>query len=403
MLLFASIHHEMTSAGTGARADSARDRRGPRNAYWAAGLFAVVLLCLFLNWLRSELRSYSVLVHVVDPSAVGPVARWQTRDVGAEDVAMAISTGAVEARLYIPSRVTHPPGIVVVHGIHHLGIEDPRFVNFARALAGGGFAVLTPVVSALADYHVDAESIPTIGESAAWLERRLGTGPVTMITLSFSGGLALLAARDARYAPHLRALVVFGGYDDLARVSRFLATNEEVLPDGRTVEFAAHDYGASVFVYAHLAQFVSSPDVPAAHEALRQWLWERPDLAKPWLDKLSPDGRAVMDCLMARRVKDLRPKMLEVIHSDEADLAALSPYGRLANLHVPVFIVHGSEDSVIPYPESLWLAKDVPSAELRGVLITPAFTHVDPKGRAGWIDQLRLVDFMARILRAASN
>lgn len=397
------MQHEMTSADTRIVADSARDRRNRRNAYWALGLLAVVLLCLSFNWLRWELLGYSVLVHVVDPSSAGAVARWQARDVRAEDVAMAISAGAVPARLYIPKGVAHPPGIVVVHGIHHLGIEDPRFVNFARALAGGGFAVLTPVVSALADYHVDAESIPTIGESAAWLEQRLGTGPVSVITLSFSGGLALLAACDARYAPHWRALVVFGGYDDLARVSRFLATNEEVLPDGRKVEFTAHDYGASVFVYAHLAQFFSSADIPAAHEALRQWLWERPEEAKPWLDKLSPDGRAVVDCLMARRVQDLRPKVLETIHADEADLAALSPHGRLANLHVPVFIVHGSEDNVIPYPESLWLAKDVPAAELRGFLITPAFTHVDPRARASWKDQLRLVDFMARILHTASN
>lgn len=393
----------MTNAGMRLVADSAGERRNRRYAYWTLGLLAVVVLGLFLNWLRWELRSYSVLVHVVDPSGVGAVARWQARGVRAEDVAMTLSAGAVPARLYIPQGVAHPPGIVVVHGIHHLGIEDPRFVNFVRALAGGGFEVLTPVVSALADYHVDAESIPTIGESAAWLEKRLGAGPVTMITLSFSGGLALLAACDSRYAPHLRALVVFGAYDDLARVSRFLATNEEVLPDGRKAEFAAHDYGASVFVYAHLGQFFSSADIPAAHEALRQWLWERPDEAKPWLDRLSPEGRALVGSLMTRRMEDLRPKLLEAIQSDEADLAALSPHGRIANLHVPVFIVHGSEDNVIPYPESLWLAQDVPSAALRGVLITPAFTHVDPRGRAGWKDQLRLVDFMARILRAASN
>lgn len=393
----------MTTAESRVVADSAAARQYRRSAYWALAIAALVALVLLANWLRWELRSYAVLIHFVDPSHPSAVARRITHDVREQDVAMATSTGAVAARLYVPVGVHYPPGIVVVHGIHHLGINDPRFVNFAQALSGAGFEVLTPVVSALADYHVDAESIPVIGESAGWLEQSIGTGPVTMITLSFSGGLALLAACDPRYAPHLRTLVVFGAYDDLARVSRFLATNEEALPDGRTIEFAAHDYGASVFVYAHLAQFFSPNDIPAAHEALEEWLWERPEEAKPWLEKLSPAGRKVVDSLMARRVDDLRPKLLEAIRSDEAYLAALSPEGKLGNLHVPVFIVHGAEDNVIPYPESLWLAKDVPAKRLKGLLITPAFTHVDPRNRAGWLDQLRLVDFLARILRAASN
>jgi hypothetical protein len=71
---------------------------------------------------------------------------------------------------------------------------------------------------------------------------------VTITGISFAGGLSLLAASDPRYAPHIRALVLMGAYDNLARVSRFLATSEEEFPGGRITPFAAHDYGASVFV-----------------------------------------------------------------------------------------------------------------------------------------------------------
>jgi pimeloyl-ACP methyl ester carboxylesterase len=369
---------------------------------WTIGAVVLVLVAVALNWLRYELRSYSVLTRFVDPQASNAILRWDTTTVTTRDVAMNTSTATIPARMYLPQGVAHPPGIVVIHGIHHLGIDDPRFVNFSKALAGAGFAVLTPVISALADYHVDAASIPTIGESAAWLEKQLNSGPVTMITLSFSGGLALLAACDDRYAPHLRALVIFGAYDDLARVSRFLATDETTLPDGSAVSLKAHDYGASVFVYAHLAQFFASADLPAAREALRCWLWEQPDDAKPWVAKLSPAGRAILDALIAREIEDLRPQLLAAIHADEPDLAAISPHGKLASLRVPVFIIHGSSDNVIPYTESLWLEKDVPKEDLQAILITPAFTHVDPKG-SGWREQLQLVDFIARVLRAASN
>jgi pimeloyl-ACP methyl ester carboxylesterase len=367
-----------------------------------AGLIVVSLLFFGIRQLRYELRSYALLAHFVDPEATGPLLRLETDSVSSEDVSIPTEAGTVPGRLYLPLGVAKPPGIVVLPGIHRLGITDPRFVNFSRALAGSGYAVLTPTLAALADYHVDAAAIDTIGAAPAWLEQRLGTGPVTVIALSFSGGLALLAACDPRYAPHMRALVLFGGYEDLARVSRFLATGQEEFPDGSVTPAPAHDYGASVFVYAHLSQFFEANDIPAAHEALKYWLWEEPQNAQPWLEKLSPSGRNFLDELMARRIDLVRPQLLEAIRADTPELAALSPHGHIANLRVPVFILHGATDTVIPPAESLWLEREVPRRDLRAILITPAFTHVDLQHQATWIDDLRLVHFISGVLQEAS-
>jgi pimeloyl-ACP methyl ester carboxylesterase len=292
--------------------------------------------------------------------------------------------------------------MVVAHGIHHLGMDEPRLVSFSRAMAGSGFAVLTPQLASLADYRVDSDSIATIGESPAWLEARLGAGPVTLAGVSFAGGLALLAAGDPSYAPHVRAVFVMGGYDDLNRVARFLVTDQAELPDGRLTPYTAHEYGALVFVYAHLDQFFSAADLPAAHEALRLFLWEQPSDAQLYLRKLSSAGRATMDTMLTHHVDRLRPQILAAISADGPELSALSPEGRLGNLRVPVYILHGSTDDIIPSTESLWLEKEMPAPQLGAVLITPAFAHVDPEKKVAWYDELRLVHFMARILRAAS-
>ena len=71
----------------------------------------------------------------------------------------------------------------------------------------------------------------------------------------------------------------------------------------------------------------------------------------------------------------------------------------MADLHTPVFVLHGTTDDIIPSTESLWLEKDIPRAELREALITPAFSHVDPDKHAARMDELRLVDFLAGVLR----
>lgn len=360
---------------------------------------ALFVLLGVLAWtLRYDLRGYAVLMRFTDPAASGPLVRWEMQPIATTDVWIPAAGGQISAQIYAPEGATNPPGILLVHGIHHLATGDPRFVNLAHALAGAGTAVLAPTMDALSDYHVESNTIAKIGDSTRWLAKRLGRRTVTVMGISFSGGLALLAAADPQYQPYVHAVVSVGGYDDLARVSRFLATSIEELPNGGTAHLAAHDYGAAVFVYGHLPQFFAAEDLPAAREALRYYLWEEPEKASPFLPRLSDAGRETMEILLERDIARLRPRLLAAIRADEEELAGLSPHGHIAGLRAPAFLLHGSEDSVIPPAESLWLAKDVPPAALRAVLVTPMFSHVDLKGSAARRDQLRLVHFMGSVL-----
>ncbi|HXZ14284.1 MAG TPA: alpha/beta fold hydrolase [Candidatus Sulfotelmatobacter sp.] len=372
---------------------------------WRLGvilLLGFLLIAVAVNWLRYELRSYALLTHFTDPEATGPILRWESRQVTTEDVPISTSGEPIPGRLYKPAGISRPPGMVIAHGIHHLGINEPRLVNFARAMAGTGIEVLTPELTSLADYHVDAASIAAIGESAGWLDQHLGNRRVTVTGVSFAGGLALLAACDPKYAPHFKALVLMGAYADLARASRFLVTDEEEFPDGRTLKFPAHPYGAQVLVYARLDKFFPPNDLPAAYEALRYWLWEQPEDARSWLAKLSPASRTTMESLFNRQFDTLRPKMLVAIRADQPQLDAISPHGRIAGLRIPVFILHGTADDIIPASESAWLQREVPPADLRAALITPVFSHVDAKKSGDWWEKLRLVQFIAEVLRATN-
>ena len=105
--------------------------------------------------------------------------------------------------------------------------------------------------------------------------------------------------------------------------------------------------------------------------------------------------------LLARQIERLRPKLLEAIDADQGAIGGDFAAGKLADLRVPVFILHGSTDDIIPSTESLWLEKEIPPAYLKDVLITPAFSHVDPDKSSTWRDELRLVGFLADFLHAS--
>jgi pimeloyl-ACP methyl ester carboxylesterase len=90
-------------------------------------------------------------------------------------------------------------------------------------------------------------------------------------------------------------------------------------------------------------------------------------------------------------------------HSDE--MQAVSPHGQISTLRVPVYLLHGTTDTIIPASEALWLAKDVPPQDLKAILISPAMNmiHVDGQHPVTTSDRWALVDFMAQVLNAADR
>jgi len=124
----------------------------------------------------------------------------------------------VRARMYRPQNQSHAPALMVLHGVHHLGMNEPRLMSFATAMASCGLQVLTPELPNIKDYHIDTDSVRTISESAQWFAAQTG-GPVGVMGLSFSGGLALVAAADPVYQPSFKFVLAVGSQDQMSRVA----------------------------------------------------------------------------------------------------------------------------------------------------------------------------------------
>jgi pimeloyl-ACP methyl ester carboxylesterase len=286
--------------------------------------------------------------------------------------------------------------------VHHLGIEEPRLVAFARALSSSGIRVLTPELLSLADYQVDRSSVDLIGYSACALSAQLGQ-KVGVLGLSFAGGLSLLAAADPRFAPCIRFVVSVGAHDDLERVSRFLISNMIEQPDGTTLHMTAHEYGVLILVYSRLGDFFPPADVPAAHETLRLLLWEKVDESRKQAERLSPGSRQKMELLYGHHLEALAGELRQSIARHRAEMAPVSPHGNLGALQVPVLLLHGAADNVIPSSELLWLRRDVSPKALKAALISPAISHVALGGKPSLADQWTLVHFMAQILELTED
>jgi pimeloyl-ACP methyl ester carboxylesterase len=222
-----------------------------------------------------------------------------------------------------------------------------------------------------------------------------------VLGLSFAGGLALLTAADPRYAEHVAFVVSIGSHDDMSRVAEFFATGQIVRPDGTAVSLKPHEYGPLVLMYSHPEEFFPPQDAATAREVLRLLLWEQVEDSKEAAGRLSPASQKVMERIYAHDQSQVQAMLRAAITRHSEEMAKVSPRGQLSNLHVPVLLLHGAGDDVIPATELLWLQKEIPEKYLRAALTTPLLSHVTVAGEPPVREKLALVHFMAELFDLA--
>jgi dienelactone hydrolase len=273
-------------------------------------------------------------------------------------------------------------------------------VPFARELARAGLVVMTPEMTDLADYRITRQGVSVLRDAAVYLRGRhdiVDDAPVGLLGFSFAGGLSLVAASEPELAGRVAYVVSVGGHHDLERVLRFLIRNKVETPTGAR-PMQAHDYGLVVLLYGSVDRFAPEADRGALRDALRASLNQDQPAEMAAAARLTTDrGRELWRLAKAKKLQTLAPELEALVDEQRAELAALSPRGRLAAIGAPVYLVHGTGDSVIPASEAEWASAELGKAE-HITLVTPLMEHVEVNKPAGVGDKLALLRFIAQML-----
>jgi acetyl esterase/lipase len=362
------------------------------------GFVVVVLAALAFAW-RPALREARAAEFLHRLTQKGEPSHTDARVV-TEDLTIAGANGPIRARLYYRADSPRGAGIVVAHGVHYRGIDEARLVPFARGLAESGLVVLTPELAELADYRITSGSVGVIRDSVRYFaadHAHVDGDRVGLLGFSFAGGLSLVAAEAPETAEQLSFVTSVGGHHDLKRVLRFLIHNEIETPTG-VVHSQAHEYGLVVLVYGNLEHFVPPADLAPMRAGFRAWLQEdRPRARELAKSRASPEANRLWDLLEKQHLAELAPALDALLQNQQAELASLSSVGHLRELGLPVYLLHGSRDSVIPPSETDSAGLELGEAE-HEALVSPLLEHVEVNGQASLRDELALVSFMSHML-----
>jgi len=321
----------------------------------------------------------------------------------------------------VPAQFYRPDGrfsrsVLLIPGIHSMGIKEPRLTAMAKDLAGTGVLVMTLALPDLQHYRLTTKSTDVIEDAVSWMAQRPELAPdgrIGLMGISFAGGMSIVAAGRESIRDKLAYVLSFGGHADLPRVLRYLATGEEVhLPGVKIVP--PHDYGVAVILHGFADQgIVPAEQVAPLRTGIERFLYASQltlvDIneanatftqAREYEKTLPEPARTYMHYVNERNVKKLGPALLPYLNETGVESPTLSGDRAIAPPAAPVFLLHGSEDSVIPTAESVLLADYL---RTKGVdvqlLVSELITHAEIDRAAAAGETVRLVSFWANVLK----
>jgi dienelactone hydrolase len=368
---------------------------------------AVLLYAVAYPWAITWVQTADTLLEYNGQTPPAPL-RWALDShITVHRVTVYGSDGSpTDAMLYQPLNRPDAPGMVIVHGLHPAGMLS--VAAYARRMAATGLQVLTPDVPALRNYDLSkagVSSLQHVGDSVDWMAQHTGR-PVMLMGISFGGGLAMTVAGNQAYARQVQSVFDFGGYDDLNRLVRFYVTGAYTDPDGLARHAKRSPWVVYVLKYTELGMLGSPAQRAALDPLLRAEMQEVSHHPKGLDTKIAAMTAALTPADRQEWQNFLsNPDYTQyavLIPSVAQTIAQISPHNHLEHLTADVYLLHASNDYVIPVDEAQWLVQDLPPGRLKAVLFSPLLSHVQLRGKNVTVwDKLRLVIFMERVQFAA--
>lgn len=359
-----------------------------RRWFWIAALLVVAMVA-FKPLLFRAVEALLLIEDVAAGPEASRLKKWRAAPVR-EVITYPLSGKTNTADVYHPGGGEHARAtVVLVPGIVRLGKDDPRLVAFAETLARSRFLVFVPDLQSLRELSIRSEDVDELSaltwhiasKETAGAERSVG-----IVAFSYAAGPAILAAMQPQVRRLVRFVYAVGTYYDIISLGTYLTTGYfREGPDRPWQRRTPSSYATWVFIHSSAAWLKD----PADRRTLK--VMSEAKLADPDADisgfavQLGPEGQAVHRLLLnsdpektPRLLSELPAPLLAEFH--RLDLRSRD----MADLKATLILVHGRDDTLIPYSESRRLAAAA-DADRTHLFIIRSLAHVE-LGATGILD-----------------
>lgn len=291
-----------------------------------------------------------------------------------KEISIPIRNGVLRADCYIPKKKSIGT-IVTINGLAPLGNRDPRFIVVNKSLCKLGYTVVSPFYDEICDYKISLRNIDDIKDSILYIssQKELSpSGKVSIFAPSFSGSLSLIAASDKEIANRIHSLCAIGAFANVDDIIGNLFANQDLDEYGRMIlllNFLPLSIGENKSLFKAIKLAI-----------LDNYYKYKNNLLEPHYTKMKKSDRDFFENL--KYDSEFRMKHWKLIlkkgGKNRELLTALSVTNYINSLNLPILLIHGVKDDVVPANESLMLYEKLLARGVECKLcITSLISHGD--------------------------
>ena len=300
-----------------------------------------------------------------------------------------------------PTGLANAPIIVLVHGFAPAGNRDGFLNTLALRLCRDGLRVVMPSITSESSLRMSATALNDIDDTVSWSAKTSGQ-QVSLFGISFSGGPVIAAAAAPGYADYVKMIFCISGFNSIDRLGRYYLHDHVTGPDQQPYGTAVPPTALAPMALQYLDELVPANSVLSLRGPLQAILAGDSEEEAARRASLTPEQSDQLKDLLSVNTQAMRDRYHALLDHHREELAAISPKGKIANVHGTLYILHGPADTTIPKGEAEWTQQEARPPHSR-VLITPWLNHATLDPHAPVWDKLRAGYFVSQMLETAKR
>ena len=305
----------------------------------------------------------------------------------------------------IKSRNTLNRTLIIFPGASPTAEEHPGLLFLSSVLANIGFNIYIPRMPLLKKLNISEDNVNWFAHGYSQLIKRddIQGSRISCMGVSFGGAILLKASQNKLMLaspPH--SILTYGTYYDVRKSMDFLI-HGTINIKGKDIAIQPHEWGLVVFMH----NFLASVDVGFNSSHLQEILALRvqdKNVDKQLLN-LSEKDRQLMNDILTSTISDEVARIIDIIFKEKMNiLDSISPKNWCKNINTKIYVMHGANDNMVPYTQSVDLANHLPNSEL---FISYLYEHNEIAPKRSFIykikELLRIVSYMRGYIKYHEN
>ena len=281
--------------------------------------------------------------------------------------------------------------------------KHPGMIGLGTTIKNLGYNVFIPRIPPLKELNIGPINVKWFAHAYEEIMNlyNLDSKNIAVVGISFGGSLLLKALLEEkmRNKPP-RSVLAYGSCYNFETGLNFLLTGK-IEYNGNITHISPNEWGMTVLFHNFINKINLGFNTSKIQEVLSARVSDDLKLVEKLKNNLNKHDRDLIENILNGHV-DTKIKQIskQIIESQKIMLDEISPSSFCHKIFEKVFIMHGANDSMVPYSESVKLGEKLPNNEL---LISYLYEHKEISSNDGivskFLEFVKLQRFFASYFR----